>query len=68
MTTSQQQADEALAEHRAVMASLLRGCISRPTEDQYEDQLNLLREEMGKCVIFISDLPEQLSEAFSSPA
>lgn len=61
---TQLEADEALAEHRAVMATLLRGCIKRPTEEQYERELNLLREEMGRCVIFISDLPSRLSAAF----
>ena len=61
---SQMEGDQALAEHRAVMAALIKNNISRPTEDQYEAQLNLLREEMGKCVIFISDLPPQLSDRF----
>ena len=59
-----QEVDEALAEHRAVMAAHYRDCIKRPTEEQYEAQLNLVREEMGKCVIFISDLPSHLSAAF----
>ncbi len=59
---SQQEGDAALEEHRAVMDALMRSCISRPTKEQYEAQLNLLREEMGKCVIFISDLPSHLSD------
>lgn len=42
--TSQQLADEALAEHRAVMAALVRESIVRPTEDQYEAVLDALRE------------------------
>jgi hypothetical protein len=45
------------------MAALLRACITRPTEEQYEAQLNLMREEMGKCLIFISDLPPHVSGA-----
>ena len=45
--TSQMEADRLLEEHRAVMAALIRSEISRPTEDQYESQLSLLREEMG---------------------
>jgi hypothetical protein len=61
--TSQQLGDLALAEHREVMAALLRSCIQRPTDEQYDDQLSLLREEMGKCVIFISDLPSHVSGA-----
>lgn len=43
------------------MAVLIRNEIRRPTEDQYEHQLNLLREEFGRCVIFTSDLPPALS-------
>jgi hypothetical protein len=61
--TSQMEADLALAEHRAVMAALLRSCIQRPTDEQYEQQLNLFREEMGRCVIFTSDLPSHVSGA-----
>lgn len=61
--TSQQLGDLALEEHRAVMAALIRNEISRPTKEQYEHELSLLREEMGKCVIFISDLPSHLSAA-----
>lgn len=41
--TSQQEADLALAEHRAVMAALFSECVSRPTEDQYEAALDALR-------------------------
>jgi hypothetical protein len=59
--TSQMEADRLLEEHRAVMAALIRNEIRRPTEDQYENQLSLLREEFGRCVIFISDLPPALS-------
>jgi hypothetical protein len=61
--TSQQLGDLALEEHRAVMAALIKNEISRPTEDQYENQLSLLREEFGRCVIFTSDLPSHLSAA-----
>jgi hypothetical protein len=64
--TSQMEADRLLEEHRAVMAALIKNEISRPTEDQYENQLSLLREEFGRCVIFISDLPPHLSGALSS--
>ena len=49
--TSQMEADELLAEHRAVMASLLRNCIKRPTDDQYEAQLELLRKEFSECPV-----------------
>jgi hypothetical protein len=59
--TSQMEADRLLEEHRAVMAALIKNEISRPTEDQYENQLSLLREEFGRCVIFTSDLPLHLS-------
>lgn len=37
----------ALAEHRAVMAALVKSCIKRPTDDQYEAQLDLLRKEFS---------------------
>ena len=45
--TSQQQADLALAEHRAVMAAHFRECVSRPTEQQYQDLLATLRGVMA---------------------
>lgn len=45
--TSQQEADVALAEHRAVMAAHFRECVSRPTEHQYETQLAALRGAMA---------------------
>jgi hypothetical protein len=61
--TSQMEADALLAEHRAVMAALMKNCISQPTEAEYEAQLNLVSEEIGRCVIFISDLPPALSAA-----
>jgi hypothetical protein len=61
--TSQQLGDIALEEHRAVMAALLMDNIRRPTLDQYLAQLDLLCEEMGRCVIFTSDLPSHLSGA-----
>jgi len=48
--TSQQEADELLAEYWAERA-------------QYEHELELVYEEMTKCLIFISDLPCALSEA-----
>lgn len=61
--TSQQLGDAMLAEHRAVMAAHYRDCLNRPTQEQYEAKLDLLREEMGRCVIFTSDLPSHLSGA-----
>lgn len=51
--TSQQEGDLALTEHRAVMAALMRACINRPTEYQYEAQLEVLRKELS-CVISTS--------------
>ncbi len=57
--TSQMEADIALEEHRAVMAALLRSCIKRPTDEQYEHQLQCVRSEMS-CVISTSE--------FSSPS
>jgi hypothetical protein len=48
--TSQQLGDIALAEHRAVMAALVRSCIKRPTDEEYEAQLQCVRSEMS-CVI-----------------
>jgi hypothetical protein len=41
--TSQQQADHALAEHRAVMAAHFKACVDRPTQDQYEALLATLQ-------------------------
>jgi hypothetical protein len=61
---TQMEADALLDEHRAVMAALIKNEIRRPTPDQYEAQLDLLRKEMGKCVIFTSDLPSHLSARF----
>ena len=60
---TQMEADALLDEHRAVMAALIKNEISRPTKEQYEHQLNVMREEFGRCVIFISDLPPHLSGA-----
>ena len=60
--TSQMEADQLLEEHRAVMAALIKNEISRPTKEQYEHQINVMREEFGRCVIFISDLPPALSD------
>jgi hypothetical protein len=60
MTTSQQEGDIALAEHRAVMAALIKNNISRPTEDQYEAVLDVLRKEFA-C-------PEIISPPSSSPS
>jgi len=48
--TSQQEADELLAEYWA-------------EKTQYERELELVLEEMARCVIFVSDLPLHLSEA-----
>ena len=47
---TQHEVDEALEEHRAVMAAHYRECINRPTDEQYKAQLDVLREVMGKCV------------------
>lgn len=44
--TSQQEADVALAEHRAVMAALVGQCVNRPTAEQYEALLAELRTLM----------------------
>lgn len=44
--TSQQEADIALAEHRAVMAAHFRDFVTRPTHDQYEALLASLRGVM----------------------
>jgi len=41
--SSQQQADLALAEHRAVMAAHFKACVDRPTQDQYEALLATLQ-------------------------
>lgn len=46
--TSQQEADYALDEHRAVMAALLSQCVRRPTEDQYEAALDAIRCVMAE--------------------
>jgi hypothetical protein len=43
--TPQMEADALLAEHRAVMASLVRESIRRPTDEQYEAVLSELREK-----------------------
>jgi len=59
--TSQMEADLLLAEHRAVMAALLRSCIKRPTDEQYEEQLDLLRKEFSSC-------PEITSPRSRSPS
>ena len=45
--SSQQQADAMLAEHRAVMAALVRDSIKRPTQEEYEAQLVALRSVMS---------------------
>ena len=44
--TAQMEADRLLAEHREVMAALLRSCIKRPTDEQYEAILSELRGVM----------------------
>ena len=61
--TSQQLGDIALEEHRAVMAALIKNEISRPTVDQYEEQLRCVREIFSERPIFYSDLPPALSAA-----
>jgi hypothetical protein len=60
--TSQMEGDIALAEHRAVMAALVRESIRRPTEAEYEAQLVALRSEMS-CVITGSPSPALSSGA-----
>jgi hypothetical protein len=45
--SSQMEADALLAEHRAVMAALMRSCIQRPTDEQYEAVLSELRGVMS---------------------
>jgi hypothetical protein len=62
--TSQMEGDQALAEHRAVMAALLMDNIRRPTLDQYEEQLNLLRKELS-CPETIGSQSQSLSPAHS---
>jgi hypothetical protein len=47
--SSQMEADALLAEHRAVMAALMRSCIQRPTDEQYEAVLSELRGVMASC-------------------
>jgi hypothetical protein len=46
---SQMEGDIALAEHRAVMAALVRESIRRPTEAEYEAVLSELRGVMASC-------------------
>ena len=53
---TQMEADQMLAEHREVMAALLRSCIKSPTDEQYETQLQCVRSEMS-CVITTSPSP-----------
>jgi hypothetical protein len=55
--TSQQLGDLALEEHREVMAAHYRDCINRPTEDQYEAKLDLLRKELSCPEITYSPSP-----------
>lgn len=57
---TQQEADEALAEHRAVMAAHYRDCVTRPTREQYEAILDQLRKELS-C-------PETISPPSSLPS
>lgn len=45
--TSQQLGDSMLAEHRAVMAALVRDSIKRPTQEEYDRTLSRVSEEMG---------------------
>ena len=71
--TSQQEADLSLAiyqanrDDQARMDRMLREFFSdvRETEreEEFKRQLRCVTEEMGKCVIFISDLPPHLSAA-----
>jgi hypothetical protein len=50
---SQMEGDAMLAEHRAVMAALMKACITRPTQEQYDRTLSRVSEEM-ECVSSIS--------------
>jgi hypothetical protein len=68
--TSQQIADEALAlwqsprgDDQERMDSILKEYFAQVRADEYEDQLRLVSEEMGRCVIFTSDLPSHVSGA-----
>ncbi len=71
--TSQQEADLSLAIYQANrddqerMDRMLREFFSdvRETEreEEFKRQLRCVEQEMGKCVIFISDLPPHLSAA-----
>jgi hypothetical protein len=67
--TSQQRADEALALWRArkdypEIEALLDEYFGIISRERYEEQLSAVSEEMGRCVIFTSDLPSHLSAAF----
>jgi hypothetical protein len=44
--TSQQLGDLALEEHRAVMSVLMKECIGRPTQDQYDRTLSRVSEAL----------------------
>ncbi len=50
-------------EHTHVFAALMEEFKSFPTKEEFDRQLRCVEEEMGKCVIFISDLPSHLSAA-----
>lgn len=58
---SQMEGDAMLAEHRAVMAALIKSEINRPTEEQYADQLRKISEEMQcqETTGFASSSPSQ---------
>ena len=65
--TSQQLADILLAQWQLLWplppAERIKVIEEIQADYEYEEQLNLVREEMSKCVIFISDLPSHLHSA-----
>jgi hypothetical protein len=68
--TSQQHANEALALYQAnrdcpreILEGLLAEFFGIISAEQYAEQLRCVELEMGKCVIFTSDLPPHLSAA-----
>lgn len=58
--TAQQQADAMLAEHRAVMAALVRDSIKRPTQEEYDRTLSRVSEEM-RCSTPMSEPSSSLA-------
>jgi hypothetical protein len=66
--TSQQFADVLLAHWQLLWPLAPAERIKRIDEIradyEFEEQLRCVNEEMGKCVIFLSDLPSHLSAHF----